>query len=1830
MKSERNSYDEVVKAAVEAWSVKLLDLSARNRLIRFVKGDYALHIAQPSPETLYDRMQSGKALSFNRPLEQSDDRATHSAVRLMGLLGHPMTVTVGDIYLSREGDPTRNLGKLGKKAKEALEERGINMLYLVFGFVKWTEKGKSVERYAPLLLMPVNMSENHAKRTYTVTRREDDVVLNGTLQYFFKKEKNKDLPEPDKEDLKDGESMRRYIEKVREELGDLAEVVEGAGVGILGDTKVSMYRDLVENRDRIARHPFIRAILKDPATTLPTVPERVTHSAVARRLVLGADSSQELAVEAAMKGCSFVLDGPPGTGKSQTIANIIAAMIAEGKKVLFVSQKYAALDVVVRRLEEAGLADFYLALHSYRSGKKGIISNINKTMQQTGESLTAEEERLLSAYFEREAELGAYINALHEKLQPLGKSVYDIFCELEGLGEVDLLNLAISDPLCYDGKSYYARINALEVYEKACRKAEGRIDARLWQGYDLSKEGFDATAKLSGLLSEAILSLTRLEEAVKELGDALSPADHSFKTLGEALHSLKLRLEPYALPKKLLRDRQELLRVTSMVEGLAADLRSAEEQGAPLKAIFKDSAKTLSIDELLDEEERARKSLLASGLFFPTELTRSEREAYLMTNKGELLAKAREAYKALQSLEKTFDLLEGALGLTLEGKKSNFSQYEIALGVLLDGYVFPRGYSADKLPIYRRAFDRREALETERRELRERILVRWNKEVFAVEDPARALSRFDNSLSTRSGMVQVYRKHYKGIVNADQVRVLWVELSSLRSIDTELAECRAILTEASGKKVMPVEWQQIVDALATYKQLESGGLLSEKLRGLLERGLTNEEKTRFSMALHELKTGYTKTAELINSFCADKSLRYQAIPVIKERLGAIGKELAALVSIGDTLAPHLLKNDLSPAALRKSLLDYSLYLTLRESAEKRLESLAKVFGKGFYENDPTCEALLLGLKQAAEGEAGGLSPKERAHLRPLIGEAEECYRSARTLLCDLEGELKTDLRAIPWESAKSQLVEYSETVENLGYLVAVDKAKRSCKELGLEPFMAAYDSRRREADPPRGSMAEIYRKTFLNACYRAAREKNSALLFSKEAHETLLDEYRELDGKRLELAKKAARASVISRFKPSSFATLKKYNNERKKDLPSLRNILLETAKALFRLKPCMMMSPVSVSYYFKEAKNRTKDAIHFDAVIFDEASQIYLEDAIGAISRADQVIIAGDINQLPPTSFFKGVDAVGGDGEEQEEGEASKNGQKLLQSLNISPNASLLDVCTGSPVIPQITLLWHYRSLHEHLIALSNEEIYSGSLITFPATCPSGQDMGVESVFVEGGYSEKRKSRDGEKESDHAVINRLEAERCLELVKEHIERYSAKGNRRSLGIIAFGLPQQEEIQDLINQYRAHEYQPVDGYDFFAETNDAPFFVKNIETVQGDERDTVIISLCHGKTREGKIQNNFGPAGQDGGERRLNVAITRAKINVKLVHSVHYHQIGMLKNGKETEATGLKMIRDYLHFAEKGGYLPTKREVKPCEDALVAHIVRFLRGKDFSVAESYGYSENKLDIAVYDPRDPKKMLAAIITDGYSTLTAKTVRDRELLRDSKLEERKWKIYRVWSSAWMQNPKKEEEALISFLEKLMSEAPEGEILHTASDHYGFYPYKRTDFSDMPEAHSTRKGDRDASALTHLLYTEAPIHVSLLYERMAEYLGESGVTDTVRSTVELLLHSRLANRIHRDATFVYLKNEPILPRRGDSPQAKRRPSHISPKEWQEGILYVLAAKPLSEGELYRAVADSFGYLTGESGVREAIDSALLRLFLDSRVSMNRSNISIVRTRT
>lgn len=431
-----------------------------------------------------------------------------------------------------------------------------------------------------------------------------------------------------------------------------------------------------------------------------------------------------------------------------------------------------------------------------------------------------------------------------------------------------------------------------------------------------------------------------------------------------------------------------------------------------------------------------------------------------------------------------------------------------------------------------------------------------------------------------------------------------------------------------------------------------------------------------------------------------------------------------------------------------------------------------------------------------------------------------------------------------------------------------------------------------------------------------------------------------------------------------------------------LRDLLPVAGELLTAVRPCWVMSPLVVASVLPPG-------VTFDVVVFDEASQIPPAEAVSAISRARQVVLAGDAQQLPPTSFFTTVS----------EGDEASVDDALSEGVE-----SILDVLAAT--LPSRRLSWHYRSQDERLISFANEQVYDGSLVTFPGT-GSAPVLRHELVDGVGVVAEGESS---------VETTQAEVERVVELVLEHASTRPGE----SLGVIALGLGHAQRLDDALR--RALQGLDAKTAAFFTEDVHERFFVKNLERVQGDERDAIILSVGYGKTPHGRVLHRFGPLNNEGGERRLNVAITRAKKRMTVVSSIGADELDPAR----LKSRGAQMLRDFLaHAASSTARAETGEPAEvapsaPVQSVVMAEFARRLRASGLVVHERYGSSADPIDLAVEDPQRRGRLLVAVESDGPEYASMTSARDRDRLRAEHLGRLGWKHVRVWTRDAFRDP------------------------------------------------------------------------------------------------------------------------------------------------------------------------------------------------------------------
>lgn len=863
---------------------------------------------------------------------------------------------------------------------------------------------------------------------------------------------------------------------------------------------------------------------------------------------------------------------------------------------------------------------------------------------------------------------------------------------------------------------------------------------------------------------------------------------------------------------------------------------------------------------------------------------------------------------------------------------------------------------------------------------------------------------------------------------------------------------------------------------------------------------------------------------------------------------------------------------------------------LRENSER----YKKIFGVYFKQDDTDWNRIVELLQETTKvsDKATEIGMTEN-HIRFLLSaENKKVERKQQNVsavnatekdMCWVYSLFEENLDMPSWDVKKfnRKITACLDNIDTLDAWIDYRDSRKVCVDSGLREFVIGAEDNIYQD----GTLDKIFLKAFyLKWIVAMSHNVKSVAQFRARVQNNHVERFRELDSHQLPVAQMRIREKLINGMpnvnnfnRASDEMSVLLHELGKKRKIMPLRKLFRTIPNLLLKLKPCLMMSPLSVSYFLEA------ETYKFDMVIFDEASQIFPQDAIGAIFRGSQVIIAGDSKQLPPTNFFTA--STNNDAEYDLDGEDE---EEVIYD-------SILEEATNS--LPNRSLLWHYRSRNEDLISFSNQEIYQNKLITFPSSVTKTADSGVEYIYVENGVYEGR-------------CNVVEAKKCVELVKEHIIKHP----NRSLGIIAFSEKQQSAIEDEIHKFRNANPR---FESFFDENKDEAFFVKNLENVQGDERDTILFSICYAKDAHGRMYMRFGPLGHQGGERRLNVAITRAKENVKLVGSILPSDIDLNK----TKSDGVKMLRSYIEFASCGNSILKKRKNPNAlydKDEFCNGVARLLSEYGYKIHQNVGNSDYTIDIAIEHPEYENCFVAGIECDGESYHMARTVRDREHLRTAVLEQMGWKMYRIWSTEWINNFEGEKARLLTFIRDAIKtyqkqEQRKQEVLPAkeesiaveevavkepmkvldSSNPYGFDSYRVANWYEAPKNRGYDDMSKVAAMIYHIVKIEQPIHIELLYRRMAGAYGNEKATKPVRESVDRVIKYKLRGEVKKKEDFLVLSDFREIKVRIPNGSFKRDVEYISKQEIAKAMLAVIADSfGIERRQLVLETARIFGY--------------------------------------
>jgi very-short-patch-repair endonuclease len=683
---------------------------------------------------------------------------------------------------------------------------------------------------------------------------------------------------------------------------------------------------------------------------------------------------------------------------------------------------------------------------------------------------------------------------------------------------------------------------------------------------------------------------------------------------------------------------------------------------------------------------------------------------------------------------------------------------------------------------------------------------------------------------------------------------------------------------------------------------------------------------------------------------------------------------------------------------------------------------------------------------------------------------------------------------------------------------------------------------------------------------KAFNERPALARFFGDTHENKIQSFIDLDRKIIEVNRWRLIWKLYQKLpdihieaSPNSELGILKHQFELSKKRMPIRQLIKNIGGLIQKINPCFMMGPLSVALFLDP---RT---IKFDVIIFDEASQVRPEDALGALLRGNQAVVIGDSRQLPPTSFFDKMIA-----DEIDDPDSTPSISSGMESI--------LNLCNVS--FPSKTLRWHYRSRHESLIALSNAEFYDNKLFVYPSPAKCSDVIGLTFIHRPDTIYDRGKSQ----------INRAEAKIVAEAVFEHFKHHPTK----SLGIGTFNIKQQQAILDEVEALR---YQHPEMEESFREDRLEKFFVKNLETIQGDERDVIFLSIGYGKDSNGQLYQNFGPLNQEGGERRLNVIITRARERCVVFSNFTFRDLKVT----ESSVLGVKVLKLFLQYAESG-VLPRfddNRSLGDSESPFEDSVYDFLKSNNCAVEKQIGCAGFRIDMAVVDPRQPGQYLIGIECDGAQYHSSLVARDRDRLRQQVLEGLGWKIHRVWSTDWYRNNAESKQKLVEVIEKTKAlplekkESKSPVKPHTIEKPLAIIPdpklviknssannnkvqipdykfcssrYSDTNLMEVPQKYLEQ-------IICDIVAIEGPIHPEELIQRIKSNTGNQRITSKIKERILFSCRSAVARGdIRRQEEFFWQPQAPASVLRRRDPEQGVVIDWICDQEISEAIEYVL----------------------------------------------------------
>lgn len=1816
--------DLPIDVKLERARTELLDLSARNRLLnipRSAKSAKTLEIVdERGAEVFRMLVTDGKAFTFlpgkgepDASEPESEEIAEFVQPEDEGVDERGVANRHGDTKLQTRLTATglqKKLLDLYYDARTLEEEQGVNILFLAIGTLKWIDPNNATAvRYAPLILVPVELERGNAAEKFKLRARQEDIAPNLSLEAYLDRVHGLKLPTFEASDDFDPTSYAAAVAEAISSKAGWSVDENDLVLGFFSFAKFLMYRDLDPQNwpaeARLSEHALIRPLMtggfpdrgplldEDAPVDVQVSPAQMVH-------IVDSDSSQTLAIEEVRRGRDLVIQGPPGTGKSQTIANIIAAAVADGKTVLFVAEKMAALEVVKRRLDATGVGDACLELHSNKANKRAVLEELRRTWD-LGAPRTENLSALTARLTEVRDDLNEHAARLHQQIGPAGYTPYEVIGHLVRLRHsgVSPGYILLDQPQTWTREDFEKRSRL--VTELAERVLDlGPPGDHLWRGVELDRalppEILRISSKLTSL-SERFAGIRADQEAIAgrlelEGASALDDLDR--------LHVLSVRLasapeiDAQALGADIWLRPKEVGNIVAAGAELAT-LRSA------LMPIFKASAWDADVRQIVEVLEPLDAATPVTAFDSARKLT-----AHLTTMEevSARLAKAIGRSEAPQTLAELETMAEvgDRVATAPDADPATFAQD------LWDNGVERAADLANAV----------KSLEDARSEIGASLSeAAWNADLSGARrnlaQHGTSLLRFFNSeWRAANSLVRSYQ--------TDPKAPLLRRLGWLDALARGQAAQKLIREEdAFGRTAFGSDWRAERSASAPLSALVEW---MRSLKGLgaeprlvvgrkPDRSRVSELTGRLSV---ELKAARALLADLWDDLGGARSVVFgDADASEKADLRKAAKACSALAEANAAYEALTAGEAPSLETRRQSLADLIRGQSARAALAAHDSAAHEAFGQLWRgENSAWSELSVVVDWVAANPDIRTLAARvgERAALpariEALTKDSLAWREDFALLLADLKVTPEAALTAnavstLAASEVSARIAAWRDGGEALTTWIGYQARAHEGARLGLADLVGRLHDGRLS---PAHALPD-FEQAFFEAVFESQVEAEPALAeFDGELHGRKVRSFVDLDHQRIKAAACQVALEHHRRVPPKTGGAVGplgvlKHEMARKRGHMPIRQLMSKAAPAIQALKPVFMMSPLSVAQFLPPG------ALAFDLLVMDEASQIQPVDALGAIARCKQVVVVGDPQQLPPTAFFAKM--TGQTDADDDDG-----------SGRVADIESILGLCTARG-LPMRMLRWHYRSRHQSLIAVSNRQFYKNKLVIIPSPHTEQSGLGLRFHHIKDGIFETGTSR----------TNPVEAK----VVASAIVHHAKTAPKLSLGVVAFSSAQRKAIVEQLEILRRH-LPPADEAFFQAHPSE-PFFVKNLENVQGDERDVIFISVGYGPTTiGGRPPMRFGPVGQEGGERRLNVLISRAKRRCEVFSSMTDEDIE-----EEFAATrkGVFALKLFMHFARTGRMSMAPSVGRDTDGVFEAQVAQALHERGYLIHRDVGVSGLFIDIAVADADQPDRYLLAIECDGPSYKEARSARDRDRLRRSVLESQGWHVHRIWSGDWFKRPQEQLERAVAAIEAAKVDlAREGQAKERLTP-YEIVSVERETVTEMglaeiEEIHalSVPYVEAELAKPAHLggeiheaptgvlsqlaeqvVAVEGPVHFDEVVARIRDAWGRGRAGVRIRDAVRkaLVVSVRQGRVVDADDFFSMPgANVPVRDRSSVTSPTLRRPEMFPPTEIETALLGIVSRNfGATEDQAIQAVSRAFGMKATSAQIKDAIGSVL-----------------------